>query len=63
MAKDHLKEHLLGDPQAWKVLLQFLRDPRVGCLPKSTPISGNSATEADDWGLEALNKAERDREG
>jgi len=63
MAEDHPEGRLLGDPRASKALLQFLRDTRVGCLPESTPTSGNSATEADNWGLEALDEAERDGEG
>jgi hypothetical protein len=61
-AEDHPEGRLLGDQRASKALLQFLRDTRVGCLPGDAPVTGTTARE-DNWGLDALQEAERDGEG
>jgi hypothetical protein len=59
MTEDHPEGRLLGDPKASKALLQFLRETKVGCLPGGRTIT----TREDNWGLDALNEAERDGEG
>ncbi|KAL2012166.1 hypothetical protein VTN00DRAFT_4884 [Thermoascus crustaceus] len=62
-AEDHPEGQLLGHPKATKALLQFLADTTVGCLPGDLAQAAERARKDDEWGLEALEEAEKIEDG
>ncbi|KAL2008088.1 hypothetical protein VTN00DRAFT_8070 [Thermoascus crustaceus] len=62
-AEDHPEGRLLGDPKATKALLQFLADTTVGCPPGDLAQAAERARKDDEWGLEALEEAEKIGDG
>ncbi|KAL2005518.1 hypothetical protein VTN00DRAFT_2729 [Thermoascus crustaceus] len=62
-AEDHPEGRLLGDPKATKALLRFLADTTVGCPPGDLALAAERARKDDEWGLEALEEAEKIGDG
>lgn len=63
MAEDHPEGRLLGDPKATKAILQFLADTTVGCPLGEAARAAERTWKDDEWGLAALEEAEREGEG
>ncbi|KKA22183.1 hypothetical protein T310_3782, partial [Rasamsonia emersonii CBS 393.64] len=63
MAEDHPEGRLLGDPKATKAILQFLADTTVGCPLGEAARAAERTRKDDEWGLAALEEAEREGEG
>jgi ribonuclease HI len=63
LAEEHPRGRLLGDPRASKAILQFLRDTTIGYAPTEAVQAMERTRRDDEWGLEALEEAERHGEG
>ncbi|KAL2012391.1 hypothetical protein VTN00DRAFT_5109 [Thermoascus crustaceus] len=61
--EDHPESRLLGEPKATRALLQFLADTKVGCPPGDHAQAAERARKDNEWGLEALEEAERIGDG
>jgi ribonuclease HI len=61
-AEDYPAGRLLGDLRATKAVLQFLGDTTIGA-PRGEAQALDRARAEDEWGLEALEEAERGGEG
>jgi ribonuclease HI len=61
-AEEYPEGRILGDPRATKAILQFLNDTKVG-TPRGEDQALDRARADDEWGLEALEEAERGGEG
>jgi hypothetical protein len=62
VAKDYPEGHLLGDLRATKAILQFLSNTTIGA-PGGEVQALDRARADNEWGLEALEEAERRGEG
>jgi hypothetical protein len=61
-AEDHPEGRILGDPRATKAILQFLTNTTVGTR-RGADQALHRANTGDEWGLDALEEAERGGEG
>ena len=62
-AEDCPEGRLLGEPKATKAILQFLATTRAALSPGHLQRAAERARRDDDWGLEALEEADRTGEG
>jgi ribonuclease HI len=62
-AEDYPEGRLLGEPKATKAILQFLATTRVALSPGHLQRAVEQARQDDEWGLEALEDADRTGEG
>ena len=62
LAEGSPEERLLGDPRATKAVLNFLANTTVAC-PQGTEREAARVGRDDEWGLEALEEAERTGQG
>jgi hypothetical protein len=60
--EDNPEGRILGDPRAARAILQFLNDTTIG-IPGGEAQALDRAQADDEWGLEALDEAERGGEG
>jgi hypothetical protein len=61
-AEDHPEGRIFGDPRATKAILQFLTDTTSG-THQGADQALHRANKGDEWGLDALEEAERGGEG
>ena len=62
-AENHPEGRLLGEPKATKLLLEFLSNTNIALPGGHAQQAAEQAVKDDEWGLEALEEAERTGEG
>ena len=62
-AENHPEGRLLGEPKAAKPLLEFLSDTNIALSSGHARQATEQVVKDDEWGLEALEEAERTGEG